>query len=308
MHPQAALTEFLNELQSLDRKPSTLRFYRSLLNGFISFLATRGIDDTPAIDRSAIRAFFANLSTLELSTSTRAAYDRTIRTFLKFCLAEGWLETNPMAGRPRLKALRSRPDTLTLDEIRALLDTCDDTPISVRDRAIMLMLLDTGLRASELCDLVPDRVRVDGDRGLVYVPAGESKGVNDRSIPIWTETVRTLNTWLDLRPEADTVFTAFSGRRTPTEHRLTPSGLNQMIRRRCHTAEITGKKRLCHIWRHTFASRYILGSNGHGGDLESLRLLLGHSSLDTVRIHLTFQVHDLSEKHFALSPVRQLYE
>lgn len=305
MHLQAAIDEFISELQSLDRKPSTLRFYRSLLDGLCTFLAAKHIDDTAHLDRSAVRTFFAGLNQCELSTSTRAAYDRTIRTFVRFCLAEGWLDEDPMAGRPRIKAKRSKPDTLSLDDIRALLATCDDTPIGIRDRAIMLLLLDTGLRASELCDLVLDRVRFDGDRGLVYVLAGESKGVNDRSIPIWTETIRALNTWLDLRPaEAKTIFTAFTGRRTLTGHRLTPSGLNQLIRRRANAANIHGKRRLCHIWRHTFASRYVI----RGGDLESLRLLLGHSSLDTVRIYLTFRVQDLSDRHFELSPVRQLYD
>lgn len=303
MNLQAALDEFIIDRQSFNRKPSTLHFYRSHLGGLVSFLLTRDVVDVAALNRSQVRSFFAHLSTLELSTCTRAAYDRTLRTFFKFCQAEQWLSEDPMANRPRIRPARPQPDTFTLDEVRQLLETCDSSPLGVRDKAIMLLLLDTGLRAGELVDLVPDRVQFHGDRGLVFIPAGESKGVSDRSVPFWTKTLTALDAWLSIRPPAETIFVASTGRRTLTNRALTPSGLNQLIRRHCLQAHLIGKRRLCHIWRHTFASRYVIA----GGDLESLRLLLGHQSLDTVRIYLSFKVHDLVDKHFQLSPVRQLY-
>jgi integrase/recombinase XerD len=76
------------------------------------------------------------------------------------------------------------------------------------------------------------------------------------------------------------------------------------MRRHAARAGVHGKRRWCHIWRHTFARMYVV----RGGDLETLRRLLGHESLETVRIYLEFRTQDLENLHFKLSPMRQVME
>lgn len=263
----------------------------------------REIEAIDEVSRHEVRAFYAALATRDLAQATRAAYDRAIRAFLRFCVREGWLAVDPMAERRRIQPGRQLPDTWTLDEVAALLATCGGDPVGVRDRAAMLVLLDTGLRAGELCALAVEDVALGADRGRVVVRATGSKSAQDRAVPLYTDTVRALRSWLAVRPaEARTVFVAVDGRATLTDRPLTPNGLNQMVRRRVLQAGVPMKRALCHIWRHTFAKLYVR----QGGDLETLRRLLGHASIETTRRYLAFRNQEIADRHFELSPVRQL--
>lgn len=318
-----AIDEFVEERRSTGRAPATLRFYKGNLNRFASFCAKRDLleiaDLCKQTGKSAIRAFFGHLYDRhfqeEITESTISAYDRALRAFCSFSLQEGWIGLNPMANRSRIDTPRSLPDTLTFDEIRALLATCPPQPtdaqkycINLRDRALLLLMLDTGLRANEVCSLTLKDVTLYQDRGMIRVQADNSKGKKERRVPIWTETAKALRDYLQVRPaKAVTLFVSAVANAHSSNLQLspiTPNGLNQIMRRRAEQAGIEDKSKWCHIWRHTFAKNYILAN----GDLETLRRLLGHKSLDTVRIYLDFRTKDLELKHWELSPVRQLFE
>ena len=299
-----AIREFIADRRSLRRKPRTIQFYESNLLRFAAFIhAGKKLRVDKALKRSRIRRFFADLEARGVSQDTFAAYDRVFRTFAKFCLAEGWIEADPMVDRPRLRQDRHKiPDTFSVPEIRALLATCDGSDVGIRDRAIMLLLLDTGMRAGELCALTADRL---DEGGRIEIPAILSKGSEDRVVMFSDATGDALQSWLRARgaPEPGAhVFLAVTGRRTLSDRPLSPGGLNQMVHRRAEAAGVEGHRRLCHIWRHTFAKMYVMD----GGDLESLRLLLGHSSLDTVRIYLRFKTSELEDLHRQRAPVHRL--
>jgi len=303
-----AIREFIHERRSLRRKPKTIAYYRGTLGRFADSLDDDPIAISQALTPRHVRAFFAALDERGVSQDTFAAYDRALRTLSKFCLAEGYIETDPMASRPRARQARNVvPDTLTREEIDALLGTCDlDSPVGLRDRALMLLLLDTGMRAGEICSLPGGRLKCTARRGRITIPAAGAKGVSDRVVMFCPETLLAVDAWLAVRGhpgEADPVFVAVTGRATLTARPLTPGGLNQMMRRRAARAGVTGKRRWCHIWRHTFAKFYVID----GGDLESLRRLLGHASLETVRIYLQFCVQELEDFHTRHSPVHGLY-
>jgi len=299
-----AIAQFILDRKSLRRRPATIRYYQSNLQRFAAFL-----DETATVadlTRANLRAFFAHLADRDVSEATHAAYDRALRTFTKFCILESWLDQDPFEGRPRVKAARDIPDTLELAEIRALIATCAGDPPGVRDRAMMLLLLDTGMRAGEICAFIPSWLTRNGDRGTIRIPSPQSKSARGRTVMFSVETLRALNAWLAIVPPSpgQPIFTALSGHRQPIPGQaLTTSGLNQMMRRHADRAGIHGKDRWCHIWRHTFARMYVV----RGGDLETLRRLLGHASLETVRIYLEFRTQDLEDKHHQLSPVRTLF-
>jgi len=302
MDIRAAVAEFLLDRESLGRAPKTLRFYRTQLGQFSEFMVCREHVAVSDVTRSTVRAFFASLHRREIRQGTLAAYDRALRTFCRFCQVEGWLCEDPFKGRPRIKPSHSLPDTFELSEIGQLLETCDGEPLGIRDRAIMLLMLDTGLRAGEVVTLTEGQLDMNGDRGTISISADESKGVNDRVVPFWQDTLVALRSWLAVRPVgAETVFVASDGTQL-TKEPLTTSGLNQIMRRRCRDAGVEPKDRLCHIWRHTFAKAYVRD----GGDLETLRRMLGHATLDTVRIYLGFKTEEIEALHFEHSPVRQL--
>ena len=301
-----AIREFIADRRSLRRKPRTIEFYQSNLERYAAFIhAGKKVRVDKALKRSKIRRFFADLETRGVSQDTFAAYDRVFRTFAKFCLAEGWIEADPMVTRPRLRQDRHKiPDTFSVDDINALLATCDGSDVGVRDRAIVLLLLDTGMRAGELCALTADRLECLPGGGRIEIPAAMSKGCEDRVVMFCGVTADALRDWLQRRgdPGRGPVFLAVTGRRTLSARPLTPGGLNQMVHRRAEAAGIEGHSRLCHIWRHTMAKMYVLD----GGDMESLRRLLGHSSLETVRIYLRFKTDELEVQYRQRAPVHRL--
>ena len=153
MDLRSAIDEFITDRESLGRKPKTLRFYRVQLTQFAAQVDKDGTLEIEQVSRSQIRNFFAWLNRRSTTQGTLAAYDRALRAFLRFCVSEGRLGDDPMSGRPRIKPPRSLPDTFDLREVARLLDTCENNEMGLRDRAIMLLMLDTGLRAGEVVEL-----------------------------------------------------------------------------------------------------------------------------------------------------------
>jgi len=297
-----ALQEFLVDRESLGRAPDTIRFYRTHLTRFADYLNDLGTRSLGDLSRQGLRGFFAYLHRRDVTQNTRAAYDRAIRAFLHWCRCEYEFQRDLFEGRPRIKQSQELPETWTDDDLRALLGTCENDDIGIRDRAIMLLFLDTGLRAGELAGLDLEDLSLDDDQGMVRVRPEHSKSRHERQVPVSPETVRRLRQWLKVRPsEAVPLFVACNGVNLGTDP-LTPSGLNQLIRRHVESAGIRAKHALCHIWRHTFAKRYVVA----GGDIETLRRMLGHTSLDVTRRYLNFKTADLREKHRQFSPVNRL--
>lgn len=300
----SAIDEFILDRESLGRASNTIKFYRSNLRRTADYMNEIGITAVDGLNRSTLRQFFANLNRQELSEYTVSAYDRALRAFFAFCQTERWIDESPMHYRPRIRPARELPDTWTLDEIVEILATCQDDVPGVRDRASLLLLLDTGIRAGEFASLRIDGVECGSDRGQVHVRADGSKSDQARTVHFWAKTAESLRAWLEIRPAAKTLFVALDGIKRPQMEPFTSGGLYQMVRRRVDQAGIARKKSLCHIWRHTFAKNYVLA----GGDLETLRRLLGHTSLETVRIYLGFRTDEVAARHFELSPVRRLFE
>jgi len=295
-----AFNEFVLDRESNLLRPASIRFYRTHVGGFVRFVG--GAVGMDAVDRGAVRRFFAHLARRvqagEISRSTVAAYDRALRAFGSFCVAEGWIEVNPMADRRRVRVERRLPDTWTPDEVRAILGTCDTCPVGIRDRAIVGLMLDTGLRAGEVCACPMGCLVWDGEHGAVRVRAEWSKSHADRIVPVSVPAMVLVQDWITVRPErARTVFVAVRGRALTCEP-LTPNGLNQMMRRRVVLAGVPMKRKLCHIWRHTFAKGYIQ----NGGDVETLRRILGHQSSETTRVYLGFRDAEVAAQHARYSP------
>ena len=307
MNVTQALNEFLEEKRSQGRAAATILFHQRLLTPFATFLEERHLQDIGSLSNADLRAFFGHLYARheagEITKATVAAYDRSVRAFCSFCVQEKWLLEDPMKSRPRARIPRKQPDTLSFDEIRILMDACEDDPLGRRDQALMLFMLDTGLRAGEVCALTTADLFLTADRGKIRVRAESTKDHEERTVPVSPETAKALRHYIqDLPVGARALFVSAAGSTHELSvNPLTPGGLNQVMRRRASQSGISGKQKWCHIWRHTFAKNYILA----GGDMETLRRLLGHASLETVRIYLGFRTEEVEACHIKYSPVRQ---
>ena len=161
---------------------------------------------------------------------------------------------------------------------------------AVRNRAILLTMLDTGVRASELCDLKRSHTDLTNRRILVM-----GKGKKERFIPISAPTAQSIWRYDSTRPaiqdNLDRTFT------TPDGRGITRFDLLKMLRRLGHRAGVQD----CHPhrFRHTFAVSFIR----FGGNAYALQEILGHSSMEMVRRYLTLAQTDIEHAHRLASPV-----
>jgi integrase/recombinase XerC len=195
------------------------------------------------------------------------------------------LDANPCRGlAPKLP--KHLPAHYTHAHLAALLRVCD-----VRDRAIVLAFLDTGLRLAEFVQLRRDRV--DWRTGAFSVIG---KGNVER--PGWFNptTMLVIRAYLDERKDDDPAL--WYGRWGP----LTGTGVYQLIKRRCIKAGIRNDvRRLAHSFRSSFGKLYLES----GGDLESLRQLYGHATLQMTSYYAQLAFEPLRRKKAAVNTVAQ---
>jgi site-specific recombinase XerD len=193
--------------------------------------------------------------------STASNRFRALQQFFRFLLDEGEIASDPMA---RMKAPRIPEGVLPIlneNELRALLKVCaGKTFADVRDRALVLVLIDTGARASEVMGLTLEDVNLDSDVLQVM-----GKGRRARLVPIGPKTVKALDTYL--RHRARHALARGPGLWLGQKGHMTDSGLRQMLERRGKLAGIG--KVSPHRFRHTFAHNW-LASGGAEGDLMSI--------------------------------------
>lgn len=268
-----------------------------------------------SLDTGQLRAFFAYLrkdylpvrssgDTAPLSNHTLANMWCGVRSFFKWCAVEGLVATRPDLAiqRPQYTAPEISP--FTQEELAALLDAAEYTapaqtarraafrmkrPSAARDRALILVLLDTGLRVSELGRL---QVRdVDLQSGEVTVaPYQSGRKSRGRHVYLGKASRRALWRYVASRHEGALFVTADGAAMDRNSIRLLLSRLGARAGiARCYP----------HRFRHTFAIEYLR----NGGDVFTLQRLLGHGSLDMVRRYLALAQIDAALAHQRASPV-----
>lgn len=217
---------------------------------------------------------------------------------------------NPMKGVPAPKYTVAQVETFTKEEIENLLKVCEycresrtdqrrkftmRRPTGRRDRAIILTLFDTGLRAGELCALRIGDVDLKTGRVIVNHGAlGGSKGGKGRMVFMGKATRRAVWRYLADRDDGDDpeppLFIAKNSRP------MNPNGLRLLVTALGQKAEIA--KCHPHKFRHTFAITYLRS----GGDLFTLKSLLGHNSLEMVQHYARIAEVDIEQAHRRASP------
>jgi integrase/recombinase XerD len=260
--------------------PKTISNYEWSLTRFLTWLTAQGVTSPAEITGRHVRAFIAQYA--HLSDWTIFTYARCIRTLLRFWYAEKYMSEPITVTMPRIR--QRRLPFLTADQVHHVLRFC-----TIRERAIILFLVDSGLRRQELINL--NREDIDLKTGAVHVIQG--KGRKDRLAVVGATTRRAvLKLWvsqLDQRPESP----AFQ---TKTGTRFAQAGLCSMMDRlsaRC------GVHVSPHILRRTFATLALQ----NGIDLVSLQSLLGHNNIETTRRYIQWLDDDLLKAHQRSSPV-----
>jgi site-specific recombinase XerD len=269
---------FLLSKQVAGCAEATLRSYRWWLERLLNHISE--------VTTLTVQGFFAVLQARGLGSSRRHQAYRTLMTFFRWAVEIGALAENPLRGFI-MRTPKTLPDVPTEDEVRVVLSVCPETLEGIRNRALILVLADSGLRANEVLRLLLEDWR-PVDRGL-FVRAG--KGGKDRVAFVGPTTTRALKAWLALHPQPATEAFLFTDRRgRPLKYRH----LVQLLHRLSHKAGLPDHRRLHpHALRHFAATSWLRAGVG----LDEVRWLLGHESLNTTLRYSSLAGTDLQRAH-----------
>lgn len=288
---KTAVDTFIVAQEADGSSPATLRWYRSLLDKFIRFTGDMDLAD---ITTGQIRAYIIDIRR-HYAPDTAHAHVRSQHKFWRWsCLEYGLV--NPMRNirypaQPRQQA----PKAATTGDVARLLAAIDtNTPIGIRDRAIVAFLIDTGARAAGVVSLTVANLDMDARRAVVTEKAQTRRAVLFTGI-----TAAWLLDWFHIRSPVDPVF--YNMR---THRALTTSGLSAILKRLKRRAGITGRVNP-HSFRHAFAREYLRS----GGDLATLSRLMGHKDVSTTAAYYAvFTGDELAEQHDQHSHMRLILD
>lgn len=274
---------FLDAKSAAGLSPRTVSTYHQRLGYFTAWLGDR------EITRATLRGYLKYLQEQPtLTATTRASYFRDVSVFCNWLVEERIWDASP-AYKLAPKVPKRLPASYRPEQIAALLRTC-----GIRDRALIMLLLDTGLRVGELCSLTRDAI--DWEAGSFRVVG---KGNKERQGWLHPYTLTLLRAYLTTRTDTDPAL--WYGRKGP----LTGWGVHQIIERRAESVGIRGDvRRLVHAFRATFAKNYLRA----GGDLESLRRLLGHEDIAMSAHYAQLADDELGDRKRAVNPLGYMIE
>jgi integrase/recombinase XerC len=259
---------------------NTIDAYRRDLAQFADFCARLGLDCWEAIDKTTIRRFLAELDGREYARGTIVRKASAVRSFFEDAVRRGELPNNPTAQVARPKLPDRLPRALPSRTVAAVLDGIPvESPIDLRDRAMLELLYGTGLRVSELAGL---RLG-DLDRDLLVVTG---KGNRTRAVPVGRPARAAVEAWVSrgrsqiASTEAgDALWIGARGRP------LDPRGIRRAVQQRAATFP--------HALRHSFATHMLEG----GADLRAVQEILGHRDLATTQIYTATSRHHLRKTY-----------
>ncbi len=271
-------------------------WYENILRELERTLSAQDVERLEQIEPEHLRVHLVALRRKGHASETVFRTYGAIRCAFRFWKREGKLADNPMEliERPRRERTLIRP--LSSEQAARLLEMPDArSSQGLRDRAMMALMLDSGLRVSEV--LSAEANRIDWISCALTVMG---KGRKERTVPFSSRTGQVLLEYAReraKRPTLDPQF--FLGR---TGRRLERTKVRKLVVRYGKAAAIEGVRVSPHTLRHTFAVMYVR----NGGDSFSLQEILGHSTLEMTRRYVHLARRDVAEQHRKFSPLMHL--
>lgn len=291
---------YLLSLGARRLSPNTIEDYTRALAKFTAFLK----DDMPVgdITHHHVESFLSSFP--QLSNKTILNYYVGLSSFWTWLVAENLAGAHVVRKLKPPKQERKEVVPLTEAEVKAIFSVLNRSKVYRRDgmnidhalgsfernRAIMLLMLDTGIRASELCDLKIEDV--DNRNHRIFVRMG--KGMKERVLPFSPRTGQMIWRYLASRKETRPEDPLFLSKLNRTMDRRKLSEMFRKIGIRAGVPNVHP-----HRFRHTFAIQYLR----NGGNAYTLQAMLGHSTLETVKIYLKIAQIDIDMMHRRASPV-----
>lgn len=297
-----ALETYLSHLR-VERglSQNTAGAYRRDLSRYVNFLRSRAVTDPSAITRTdvsdfllAIRSGADGASSLAPASASRCI--TAVRGWHKFIAEEGITADNPAAQVKPPAIAKRLPKALSISQVEALIEAAniDDSPLGLRDRALIELLYATGARISEVVSLSIDDF--DRDNGVVRL---FGKGAKERIVPVGRYALAALDAYLvQSRPilglkgtGSPAIFLNTLGR--PLSRQSAWAVLQSAAKRANLSEHISP-----HTLRHSFATHLLNG----GADVRVVQEMLGHASVTTTQIYTKVTIDHLREVYATSHP------
>jgi integrase/recombinase XerC len=276
----AAFTRHLEVERSLSIH--TIRAYLGDLESLLTHLEAIGISDISHLELVHLRSWLANQQIKGGARTTLSRRAVSVRLFTKWAVKNKYLAKDVAATLATPKGYRTLPEVLEIADAKTAMDSLatraaeEETPISLRDVAMVELLYATGARVAELCGL--DISDIDYDRQTIRVLG---KGNKERTIPLGNPAMKALNAWLkkgrDLIKNSVSGNAVFLGARGK---RIDQRTVRTVVYNALEAIE--GIERMGpHALRHSAATHLLEG----GADLRTVQEILGHASLATTQIY-----------------------
>jgi site-specific recombinase XerD len=303
------MDNYFFQLEALSRSPKTISWYKEILIRYFNFLKSHGL--LKPVNKLGTKELIDYITHLQqsakwlnnphiknkgrLSQFTVTGHVRAIKAFWGWLYDEGYLDANSLAKFPMPKVPKNMIKVLSIEHIKKLLNVVDKhTTKGFRLYCIIMLLLDTGLRISELVgirmtgiDMIKSWVKVTG------------KGQKERLVLFSKITRKELQKYIkyyrqDLcNQESPYLFPEAGG------GHISVNSIQQAIRRLAKKAGLKDVKCHPHIFRHTFATMFL----ANGGADVALKEIMGHESFQTTQKYIHLQPQDLQKQHMKYSPV-----
>ena len=279
----------------IDRKvggcsPGTLGFYKEKLTKFHNYCDAQIITNILQITPNFIRQYLLYLEEVGHNSGGIHAHFRTLRTFLNWWEYEydydDWKNPIRKVKSPKLIVKSLLP--VELVDIQAMIKSCGKDFFGLRDKAILLTLLDTGVRAQEFINL--NQTDLNNVTGEILVRHG--KGNKSRSVYLGKKSRKAVRSFQKLRSDDCLALWV-----TKDGDRLSYWGVRQIIRRRAKKVGVEIPS------LHSFRRAFALNMLRAGVDIFSLQKLMGHSDLQVLRRYLAQTTDDIAAAHRIGSPV-----
>jgi integrase/recombinase XerD len=281
---------FLRDCRVRELSPFTIKYYRAQLADFEKYAASQAAVTVPHITPDIIRGYLLHLEATGHNPGGRRTKYIAVRAFLNWYQAEaepeGW--TNPIGKVKPPKVDRGPIEGANLEDIRAMLATCAGDFLGVRDRALILCLLDTGARIREF--LAVDLADVDQIAGSVVLR--KTKARKPRTVFVGRKGRKALRAYLKIRnDDSPALWVSRRG------DRLAVPSTEGLLKRRGRLAGLKNPPS-----PHDFRRAHALTMLRAGVDVITLSRLMGHSTLEVLTRYLRQESEDLRQAHERASP------
>jgi integrase/recombinase XerC/integrase/recombinase XerD len=252
-----------------NNSPATIADYTVIVGRFIDYCHNI---DCSELTADTVNGYNLYLRNMVKPISVRT-YIRHITVFINFCIRKGFC-SNIVDDIIMPKKGQKIVEVLTPDDVRLLLSVFGNDYYDIRNKAMVMLMLDCGLRAGEVIGLTCNNI--DYKYSFVKVCG---KGDKERIVPFGSSTRQALIDYAAIRPDVSSAYYFLN----IFGEELTRSVFKKMfrnLRKRCGLPKLYP-----HLLRHTFATNYLLYSDG---DIYKLSLLLGHADVQTTEIYLHY--------------------